>query len=161
HYGVILMAASSIATLVYTRGDITALVTMYSINVFITFSLTEMGMCRFWVTERAHHPEWKKALPVHATGLTLCLSILTLVIKEKFTEGGWLTVVITSVLIAFCWLIRKHYYKVFAKLDHLSKTLGDIPMGQSENLAPKELDPSKPTAILLVNRFGGLGMHSL
>ena len=99
HYGVILMAVASIATLIYTKGDITALVTMYSINVFITFSLTEMGMCRFWVTERKQHPEWKKALPIHLTGLTLCLSILTIVINEKFTEGGWLTVVITSLLI--------------------------------------------------------------
>jgi amino acid transporter len=160
HYGVVLMSAASLATLVYTKGDITALVTMYSINVFITFSLTEMGMVRFWITERKKHPEWKKALPVHVTGLTLCLSILTIVIKEKFTEGGWLTVVITSLLIGLCWLIRKHYRTVFAKLDHLSKTLGDIPLGE-ESTAPVALDPAKPTAILLVNRFGGLGLHSL
>ena len=160
HYGVILMALASIATLIYTKGDITALVTMYSINVFITFSLTEMGMVRFWITERNKHPEWKKALPVHLTGLTLCLSILTIVIKEKFTEGGWLTIVITSLLIGLCWLIRHHYQKVFAKLDHLSKTLGDIPFGEANQTAVA-LDPVKPTAILLVNRYGGLGLHSL
>ncbi len=160
HYGVILMAFSSIATLIYTKGDITALVTMYSINVFITFSLTEMGMVRFWITERKTHPEWKKALPVHLTGLTLCLSILTIVVKEKFTEGGWLTIVITSVLIALCWLIKNHYRKVFASLEHLAQTLGDIPLGESEP-NPVALNPTKPTAVLLVNRYGGLGLHSL
>lgn len=160
HYGVILMAVASIATLVYTKGDITALVTMYSINVFITFSLTEMGMCRFWVTERKQHPEWKKALPIHLTGLTLCLSILTIVINEKFTEGGWLTVVITSLLIGLCWLIRQHYRHVSASLEHLSETLGEIPAGH-QSTAPVALDRDKPTAILLVNRFGGLGLHSL
>jgi len=160
HYGVILMAVSSIATLIYTKGDITALVTMYSINVFITFSLTEMGMVRFWITERKTHPEWKKALPVHLTGLTLCLSILAIVIKEKFTEGGWLTILITSLLIGLCWLIRHHYRKVFASLEHLAQTLGDIPLGESDP-TPVALDPTKPTAILLVNRYGGLGLHSL
>ncbi len=160
HYGVVLMAISSIATLIYTKGDITALVTMYSINVFITFSLTEMGMVRFWITERKKHPEWKKALPVHLTGLTLCLSILIIVIKEKFAEGGWLTIVITSILIGLCWLIRRHYRKVFASLDHLAKTLGEIPLGDSDQ-TPVALDPTKPTAILLVNRYGGLGLHSL
>jgi hypothetical protein len=160
HYGLGLMAAASIATLLYTKGDMTALVTMYSINVFITFSLTEMGMVRFWITERRKYPEWKQALPIHATGLTLCLSILVIVICEKFTEGGWLTVVITSLLIGLCWLIRHHYRKVFAKLDHLAKTLGDLPPG-AESTAPVPLDPAKPTAILLVNRCGGLGLHSL
>ena len=160
HYGVVLMAISSIATLIYTKGDITALVTMYSINVFITFSLTEMGMVRFWISERKKHPEWKKALPVHLTGLTLCLSILIIVIKEKFAEGGWLTIVITSILIGLCWLIRRHYRKVFASLDHLAKTLGEIPLGDSDQ-TPVALDPTKPTAILLVNRYGGLGLHSL
>jgi len=160
HYGVGLMAVAAIGTLLYTQGAIDKLVTMYSINVFITFSLTEMGMVRFWITERKKHPDWKKALPVHLTGLTLCLSILIIVIKEKFAEGGWMTVVVTSLLIGLCWLIRHHYRKVFAKLDHLSRTLGDIPQG-TESTAPVALDPAKPTAILLVNRYGGLGLHSL
>ena len=161
HYGVGLMAAASIATLIYTKGNITKLVTMYSINVFLTFSLTETGMCRFWITERKKHPEWKRALPIHMTGLILCVSILVIVVKEKFMEGGWMTLVVTSLLIALCWAIRRHYRTVAAKMDILSKTLVDIPTGDAAGSVPKELDPSKPTAVLLVNRYGGLGLHSL
>jgi hypothetical protein len=161
HYGVGLMAAASIATLIYTKGNISALITMYSINVFLTFSLTETGMCRFWITERKKHPEWKRALPIHMTGLILCVSILVIVVKEKFMEGGWMTLVVTSLLIALCWAIRRHYRTVAAKMDILSKTLGDIPAGDAGDRVPKELDPSKPTAVLLVNRYGGLGLHSL
>ena len=161
HYGVGLMAAASIATLIYTKGNISALITMYSINVFLTFSLTETGMCRFWITERKKHPEWKRALPIHMTGLTLCVSILVIVVKEKFMEGGWMTLVVTSLLIALCWAIRRHYRTVAAKMDILSKTLADIPAGDAGDAVPKELDPSKPTAVLLVNRYGGLGLHSL
>ena len=161
HYGVGLMAAASIATLIYTKGNISALITMYSINVFLTFSLTETGMCRFWITERKKHPEWKRALPIHMTGLTLCVSILVIVVKEKFMEGGWMTLVVTSLLIALCWAIRRHYRTVAAKMDILSQTLVDIPAGDAGGSVPKELDPSKPTAVLLVNRYGGLGLHSL
>ena len=160
HYGVSLMAVASIATLIYTKGDITALVTMYSINVFVTFSLSQLGMCRFWNRERHQNPRWKTALPIHLIGLVLCLAILTIVVKEKFTEGGWLTIVITSFLIVLCWSIRSHYHNVFASLDHLAQTLGDIPLGDA-NPAPVALDPTKPTAVLLVNRYGGLGLHSL
>ncbi|MGA2220579.1 MAG: APC family permease [Verrucomicrobiia bacterium] len=161
HYGVGLMAAASIATLIYTKGNISALITMYSINVFLTFSLTETGMCRFWITERKKRPEWKRALPIHMTGLMLCVSILVIVVKEKFMEGGWMTLVVTSLLIALCWAIRRHYRTVAAKMDILSKMLADIPAGDAGDAVPKELDPSKPTAVLLVNRYGGLGLHSL
>ncbi|MGD0016034.1 MAG: hypothetical protein ABSC38_00725, partial [Verrucomicrobiia bacterium] len=80
---------------------------------------------------------------------------------EKFTEGGWMTLVVTSLLVALCWAIRHHYRTVAAKMDILSKTLEDIPTGNEGDTTPKDLDPSKPTAVLLVNRYGGLGLHSL
>ena len=50
--GVLLMGGSSILALLYTRGDITTLVTLYAINVFVTFSLSQLAMCRFWLRER-------------------------------------------------------------------------------------------------------------
>ena len=52
--GVFLMGLAAIAALLYTRGNITTLVVMYSINVFLTFSLTELGMTRHWILERKH-----------------------------------------------------------------------------------------------------------
>ena len=57
--GVFLMGLAAIAALLYTRGDITMLVVMYSINVFLTFSLTELGMTRHWIVERKE-PRWKQ-----------------------------------------------------------------------------------------------------
>ena len=69
---------------------------MYSINVFITFSLTELGMARHWIKDRAKEPKWKSQLAIHGTGLVMCVSILVVTIFEKFSQGGWITVVITS-----------------------------------------------------------------
>jgi len=69
-------------------------------HVFLTFSLSEFGMSRFFVRHRKTDPLWKKHLPVHLTGLTLCLTILIITTLEKFAHGGWLTLLITSGVIA-------------------------------------------------------------
>lgn len=160
-YGILLIGGASILTLFYTAGSVDALVTMYSINVFITFSLTEMGMVRFWITERKNYPRWKRSLPVHVVGLVLCLSILTIVVVEKFQEGAWMTIVITSMLIGLCALIRNHYRTVAEKMTKLSQDLDLIPIDPAKAASVPAVDASKPTAILLVGSYGGLGIHSL
>src|SRR5512136_2116806 len=63
--GVVLMGVASILLLLYTGGSVSALVVMYSINVFITFSLSQLAMCRFWTRERAVQPLWKRRLGTH------------------------------------------------------------------------------------------------
>ena len=161
HYGIMIIGAASIATLFYTGGNIDALVTMYSINVFITFSLTEIGMVKFWITERKQHPEWKKSLPVHCIGLVLCLTILTVVVVEKFQDGAWMTVVVTSFLILLCVVIRRHYRLVTKKLRSLSDILEGLPAEGAVNPSAMNLVAGKPTAILLVENYNGLGIHSL
>ena len=63
------------------------LVVMYSINVFLTFSLTELGMSRHWIVDRHKEPRWKSQLAIHGTGLVLCVTILCITLYEKFARG--------------------------------------------------------------------------
>jgi len=86
--GIYLMGLAAVGTLLYTRGNITMLVVMYSINVFLTFTLTELGMSRHWIKDRAKEPRWKSQLCIHGTGLVMCLCILFVTLYEKFAEGG-------------------------------------------------------------------------
>jgi amino acid transporter len=158
HYGVLLMGIASVAALWYTGGSVETLVTMYSINVFITFSLTELGMCKFYITHRKEHKEWSHALPIHMTGLTLCVSILTVVIIEKFREGAWVTLVVTGALILACLLIKRYYGLVYQKLGLLS---AEPPLDPTHEEVERKLDVKKPTAVLLVGQYGGLGLHAL
>src|SRR5262249_6093342 len=74
--GVLLMGGASLVALLYTRGDITTLVTLYAINVFVTFSLSQLAMCRFWWRERAGRADWKRQILIHVVGLVLCVAIL-------------------------------------------------------------------------------------
>lgn len=187
--GVVLMAASAALALVYTRGDVAKLVVMYSINVFLTFSLSNAGMLRFWSREAQKTGgisrgllERAKPLVGHGIAFALCATILTITIVEKFTEGGWVTLLVTSALVGACFLVKRHYDRVgvaIRKLDaalpspaaversaeeprEVSERFADGPIeGLSEHVAAGAPDPEKPTAVLLVGGYGGLGRHAL
>ena len=160
--GIVLMGAGALAVLLYSKGQSDLLILMYSINVFLTFTLTELGMSRYWIRTR-HQPEhksWRRNLAIHGTGLTMCLSILIVSVFEKFTEGGWLTVVVTSSFIALAFAIKRHYLRVREQLRRLDETLLNIPVRPHD--APAGSPRSdEAVAVLLVNGFSGLGVHTL
>ena len=157
--GVLMIGISALAILLYAHGSISALVVMYSINVFLTFSLSEFGMSRFFIRHRRTETKWKQHLSVHATGLILCLTILSVTVLEKFREGGWMTLVITSLLIALCYMINSHYLKVKAQLMQLDKVLAGMPISGPTNTDP--VDKKNMTAIQLVGDYDGFGVHTL
>jgi hypothetical protein len=160
HNGVYLMAGAAAAVLVYTGGDLQTLVVMYSINVFLTFSLSNLAMMRHWWKVRAREP-WKKPMVIHALGLFVCAGILAVTTIEKFGEGGWVTLVITAVVIAICMWVKSHYHQVAKKLKRLSDELALDNVPGVAPPPPAELDPMKPTAVVLAGGFGGLGIHTL
>jgi amino acid transporter len=155
--GVWLMGGASLATLLYTHGDITALVTMYSINVFVTFSLSQLAMVKFWVQRR--EAGRKRGLLIHGVALTLCLAILTGTVYEKGSEGGWVTIVVTSLVVALCLLIKRHYHTVQGNLQRLDTIMAAIPTHSGK--PNPVVDPRAHTAVLLVGGYGGLGIHQL
>lgn len=158
HNGVLVMGISALFLLFFTRGSVSTLVVMYSINVFATFSLSEFGMSRFYIKNRHTEQKWKKHLPVHLTGLSLCLTILIITVYEKFTEGGWITLLITSIVVGLCYLIRSHYNKLTIEMRKFDDFLKNIPMTGQKNTEP--VNPKAATAIQLVNDFNGFGIHT-
>ncbi|MCX6645823.1 MAG: APC family permease [bacterium] len=156
-FGILLIGVSSLVVLFYTRGNITTLVTMYSINVFLTFTLSMTGMCRFWLNERRKNVPWIWPFTINAVGLVTCLSILIIVIIEKFERGAWITLVVTSTLIGLCFIIHGHYQFVRENVTRLNKILENLPAYVIKVEAP--LDPSLHTAVMLVSGFSILGVH--
>jgi amino acid transporter len=155
--GVLLMGGASLVTLLYSGGDITTLVTMYSINVFLTFSLSQLAMVRYWLKRR--ETGRKRGLSVHGVALALCLAILVGTVYEKAEEGGWITIAATGLLIGLCFLIRGHYRTVQTRLRRLNEIMNALPAVAPG--PPRKLDPKAPTAALLVGGYGGLGIHAL
>ncbi len=157
--GILLMGVFAIAVLFYTGGSVSTLVVMYSINVFVTFSLSQLGMSRFFIRNRSRDKRWKRHLSVHIIGFILCATILVIVSVEKFTEGGWITILITSAVVWGCYTIRSHYRKVEMGTAQLDEMLMQIPVfGPVNRDAP---NPRDMTAIQLVNGYNGFGIHTL
>jgi amino acid transporter len=158
--GIFLMGLGAFGILAWTRGDVSVLVVLYSINVFITFSLSLLGLCRHWWRSRYDVDGWKSRLALALLGFAVTGGILITTVVEKFAEGGWLTILITGLIIALCALIRRHYERVRQQLRTVDALYAPRPHWD-EDLPEPPLDPGQPTAIFLVGKNRGLGMYAL
>jgi amino acid transporter len=159
--GILLMGSASMLALIYTHGDVRSLVVMYSINVFLTFSLSMFAMLRLWFG-RSGTVGRKRSLAIFGIGLALCLTILCITTVEKFTEGGWITLLATAGVVTVGILIRRHYTAVADQLTRLYQQLENIPTPPENVGAPTpQLDRKKPTAAILVGGYSGLGVHTV
>jgi amino acid transporter len=159
--GIVLMGVAALAALLYTGGDVSHLIVMYSINVFLTFSLSMFAMLRFWNRERGTRPEARRRLVLFGAGFALCATILGVTLFEKFAEGGWVTVLVTGLLIALCVVIRRHYHHATQQTDRLFQELGDLPLEPPPQDGLGEVDRRGPIAVILVASYGGVGIHTL
>lgn len=160
--GLLLMGLAALVAVLLTGGDVSVLVVLYSINVFLTFTLSLAGLTRFWITHRKHvlHKHvWKRRLALSVLGLTLTSSILVITVVEKFFEGGWATLLITSVLILACLGIRNHYREIRQRIGLVDDIFANQPFGSDCSAPP--LDPQAPTAAFLVGSSRGGGLHAL
>ncbi len=161
--GIVLMGGLALAVLLYARGSVQHLVVMYSINVFLTFSLSMLAMTVWTVRTRARRQHWRRRSALFAVGLLVCATILGVTVFEKFREGGWITIVVTGLLLGLCYLVRAHYRALGRKLGQLHHEMAPV-LEAIEAKAPATVpafDRSQPTAALLVGGYGGLGVHTL
>jgi amino acid transporter len=161
HNGIILMGVTSLAALFYTGGDVRMLVVMYSINVFITSTLAMWGMTRLTLRSRSSEGRrWLRHTLLFSVGTLMCGSILLLLIIEKFSEGGWVTLLVTAAFATLCFVVRHKYDTVQDKLDTQLPT--DIAIAHPERIyTTPEPNPNLPTAGILVASYGGLGIHTM
>jgi hypothetical protein len=152
------MGVAGIATLMYSHGNITTLITMYSINIFLTFSLSQLGMVRYWLSHRRGE-KIAYGLTINGFALVLCVGLLAGALYFKAEHGGWVTVVVTTLVVLMCFWIRSYYRQAQRSLKRLDDLL---PALQSTHRhEPPPVDPQKPTAVLFVGGYSGLGIHAL
>src|SRR6202049_3803477 len=141
--GIQLMGLAAFGILVVTGGRVALLVVLYSINVFLTFSLSLLGLCIYWWRARATDSRWLFRFSLSAVGLVVTSGILAVTTIEKFGEGGWVTVVITSVVIALCLAVHRHYDWVKARLKGVDELFTAAPCPKRAD--PPPLDPEAAT----------------
>ncbi len=165
--GILIMGSAAFLVVLATQGQVGILVILYSINVFITFTLSQLGMVVEALKNREEVENRKTRLFINGMGLVATGFILVAVVVIKFHEGGWITLLITGVLTGLFALVKRHYQKVqkmLKRLDALVKVT-ELTIPQNGKLvSPRgklKLDPKGRTAVIFVNGFNGLGLHTL
>ncbi len=155
-HGIVLMGSASLLALLYTGGQVSHLVVMYSINVFLTFSLSMAGMLRAESRPTDGQPRHIGRIGLFGFGLLLCASILGVTTYEKFAEGGWLTVAVTAGVTGLCFVVRAHYRSVGRLIAALNQEVPPLPAAPGH--VPGRPDLHQRTAAILVGSYGGLGI---
>jgi hypothetical protein len=129
--GIVLMGLASLVALLYTGGDVGHLVVMYSINVFVTFSLSMLAMLLYSMHTRRRDPNARASTGLFAVGFLLC-----------------------------SFFIRRHYDKVAAKVRRLYSQLLEFPRSPEADQRRVEPRPQEAVAAVLVGDYGGVGLHT-
>jgi amino acid transporter len=157
--GIMLMGLAALAVLILARGAVEFLVVLYSMSVFCAFALTLLGMCVYWVKHPTRGTEWLARLALSGIGFLVCAGILAMISVERFSEGGWVTILLVGIIVWAFARVRRHYQETRVRLHRADRVFARKvaePKGP-----PPPLQPTAPTAIFLIGGNLGTGMHSL
>ena len=106
-WGIIVLAVVAAMLLVYFGGDVHLLIPLYSVGVFLCFTLSQTGMVRHWLAVR--EPGWHWRLTVNGLGAALTFVVLIVVTAMKFTSGAYLVVVLIPAIVVLMLFINRQY----------------------------------------------------
>ncbi len=108
--GIVFLGAFSCFLIVFFEGDTHALIPLYAVGVFLSFTLSQAGMVKRWLTKRG--PHWRKKLVINGVG-AVATGIATLIIgSTKFMHGAWIVVALLPLIILWFRSIHAHYEAV-------------------------------------------------
>jgi amino acid transporter len=106
-WGIILLSAVAAFLLWLFNGEVTALIPLYSVGVFVCFTLSQIGMVKHWL--KVKEPGWQWRLGLNAFGAVLTGVVLVVVVSVKFIDGAYLVVILIPTLVAMMLFIRRQY----------------------------------------------------
>jgi amino acid transporter len=106
-WGIVLLAGVAAAILVAFGGDTHALIPLYSVGVFVCFTLSQSGLVRHWL--RTREPGWYWRATINAVGGLLTLVVLLVVASVKFVDGAFLVVILIPILVGMMLFIARQY----------------------------------------------------
>ena len=110
--GIVVLALLSSGLIIAFGGSVTALIPLYTIGVFVAFTLSQSGMVKHWWTRRGNERRWRVSLGFNLLG-AIATGVVALVVGvAKFALGAWMVLVLIPILIAIMWGIHRHYRRV-------------------------------------------------
>jgi hypothetical protein len=92
-----------------------AMLPLYAIGLFISFTLSQFGMVRHWL--RSRQPGWQRSAVINAIGAVLTAIVFLVIIVTRFSHGAWAVLVLIPILVVMFRLIHRHYLDVARQLS--------------------------------------------
>ncbi len=92
-----------------------AMLPLYAIGVFISFTLSQFGMVLRWL--RLREPGWQRGVAINAIGTTITAAVMVVIIATKFMEGAWAVLLLTPILVVLFRSVYQHYQNVAQQLS--------------------------------------------
>ncbi|MEZ4505215.1 MAG: APC family permease [Thermomicrobiales bacterium] len=112
--GIVTLGLMASLVLSIFGGETERLIPLYALGVFLSFTISQTGMCVRWV--RKKEPGWQMGLAVNMVGATVTGIVAVIVVFTKFTHGAWIICIIIPMLILLMRGIHKHYNRAAAEL---------------------------------------------
>ncbi|MFM7069758.1 MAG: APC family permease [Actinomycetes bacterium] len=141
--GILILAGASALLLIIFEGDVSLLIPLYAVGVFTSFTISQVGMVRHHIKERAD--KWRLSVVNSSLGATATFIVALVVIISKFTIGAWIIVVLIPLIVLAFKAVRTHYAHV---ADDLRVTHGYV----------EDLSPLHHGVVVLI---GGVNRSSL
>jgi amino acid transporter len=133
-WGIVALAAVAGLILVVFGGDTHALIPLYSVGVFVCFTLSQAGMVKHWLAVR--EPGWWWRACVNAAGALLTLVVLAVVASVKFVDGAWLVIVLIPIQIGVFLFIHRQYAATRAQVAMRPEQVAPEPHRQERVVIP-------------------------
>ena len=133
-WGIALLAGVAFGLLWAFGGDTHALIPLYSVGVFLCFTLSQAGMVRHWL--RVRESGWQWRLAVNAAGGVLTAIVLAIVVSEKFVDGAYLVVILVPLLVGTMLFIHRQYARSRRELAVRPETIVGPPIREERVVVP-------------------------
>ena len=133
-WGIILLSLVAAALLVYFGGVTTLLIPLYSVGVFVCFTLSQTGMVLHW--RRHPEPGWRRRAAINAFGAVLTAVVLAIVVFEKFAGGAYLVVILIPLLVGMMLFINRQYAKSARELAVRPDFIVPMPIREERAIVP-------------------------
>ncbi len=110
--GIIFLAILASLLLIAFKGDVTLLLNLYAVGVFMSFTLSQGGMVRHWWKLRTVNKNWQRSIVINGLGAITTLLVAVVISSTKFLDGAWIVVILIPVLVIMLELIHRHYTRV-------------------------------------------------
>jgi len=113
--GILVLSGFAVALLIVFQGETHALLPLYAVGVFMSFTISQAGMVRRW--RRTRREGWRWRIAVNGIGTVATGIVMVTLAVTKFSEGAWIVVLVIPVLVAAFMLMHRHYDEVAAELS--------------------------------------------